>query len=300
MKKVLCPYCNRLNLVDEQEEIIYCKECSKAFNLKQGENLFSIFEIRYLNKANNELYVATNYPNAEKFYLKLLELDNTYLEGIIGVLLSKLYQSQLFSSTLKDVNKLLKAYGSGFNFSDNNLKLIDEFLIRMMNGLNTFGSAILCHLRNAEQKFYNENCLKFYLDFLQDTLTIVETLKEIFNDEQILNFLKEKHISFEEKILAIKTKLMENYPLAYPPIYEINDIKTQIFADNRRLYKMRNIAIICLIISLLIVILGVILIFALSDKLLIGVPIMGAGVLLTIVCYILNIVFKRKLFKELL
>lgn len=301
MKKVVCPYCNKLNLVDEKEEIIYCKECSKAFNLKQGENLYAIYEVRYLNKANNELYVATNYLNAEKYYLKLLELDNDYLDGIIGVLLAKLYQSQLFSSTLKDVLKLLENYKNHLIFeSKSNIKLGEEFLLRFINGLNSFEQAILKNLRNDQQEFYNDNCLKFYLNYLGDTLELMSILSKVFDQEIFLKFLKDKNISFAEKIYAIKAKLNNNYAIHYPPIYNIEKIKTQIFLDNRKLYKMRNIAIICLIISLLIVIVGIILIFSISDKLLIGVPIMGAGLLFTIICYILNIVFKRKLFKELL
>ncbi len=71
-----------------------------------------------------------------------------------------------------------------------------------------------------------------------------------------------------------------------------------IFKDNRSLYKQRNYAVIGVLISFLVFIVGLILIASLNNYFLIGLIVTSIGLVSLIVCYIVNLILKKILYKN--
>ncbi len=305
-KKVICPYCQSVNEPLENDSIIYCKVCSKAFNVEQGARLYSMLLLRYMNNGNNELYGSTNYQKAIDNFTNVLKLDEHFLDAILGLIKATLYSSTISKSKMDDFLELLKHYDADLDFTKkDDFVRLSEFYKEILFALNRYEQVLFERLFDSANHYYEKEGLEIYRAFLSKYIVTVEGfLTKFASNQELYKALGTDEEALKQQLKIVKTKYNEKYPPFVgdkPYSLKSTDKKTSInqviFKDNRHLYKSRNISLVMMLIFILILIVGVILIFTIPQKLLIGVPIMGVGLLGTVIAYITNIVLKRKLFK---
>lgn len=309
MKKITCPYCGKTHEVSDEENIIYCQECSKPFNVVQGERLYSMMLVRYLGNGRDELLYTTRYDKSIESYTKVLSMDEKNIEAITGLIVAYLFDSKINDMHFGEIFSLLVKYEEELAYDEKDefkTEILVDFCGVFYSKLHFFHDTLLDRLADKNKKFYEHKGLEIYKGFLSDYIKILRELANIYKGEKDFFFkldFSENDLREEVKNLLILGKNeYEVYESNPPFMLESADekilVKNSIFKDNRKLYKNRNIALIIAAIFLLIFIVGLILTFTMRDKLLIGVPILGVGAVGFAICLLINTILKRKLFKE--
>jgi len=300
MHKLLCPTCNHV-IETDQEEFTYCPNCFKKVSIEQGERNLSIFVSRHLYLGKVELKQATEYKKAIEDYKKVLEVEPTNFEASEGVVFASLYSSTLREPHLKDANELLIQYKDTLRIQSMNFERSVEFIEKLNSDLVYYKDEVTKRLK-GDEGFYEEDGLKLYKSIVNDLIAFKETIVDLYFSDR--KFPSKSSLTKESLLLDIKNlknELKTKYSVESNPLHKLNTsvdetyIRDDIFKDNRELYKKRNSAIRFIFYTLSLMIVGIILIFALPSKLLIGVPIASVGLIGFITSIIIGVIRKNKL-----
>lgn len=302
-KKIVCAVCGEIIEIDTDEETTYCPKCSKLINVAQGEKYLSMLVVRYYNFGMYYLNITTEYDKAVDSFKKVLEYCPSEIESIHALAISLICSSTTRYSKIPDSLEILKQYKEYINITNYNIESAINFLKKVNEVLNKYKNGLENNLMSGEI-FYEEKGKELYLKTLNDILEYKTFLKDVYYQKR--RYSSDSSISLnalEESIEIVKNQLTKDYQVMPHPekmldsINEDTSINERIFKNNFSLYKKRKRVIAFIIMSLICLIVGVILIFALPKKLAIGVPITLFFLLTSIVLIIVSKVLKNKLLK---
>lgn len=301
-KKIVCAVCGEIIDIDTDEETTYCPKCSKLINVAQGEKYLSMLVVRYFNFGNHYLNLTTEYDKAIESFKKVLEYDSTELESIHNLAISYLCSSTLRNSKIQDSLNVLKKYKDEISINNYNIDIVVDFLKRITALLDKYKITLENYLMSGTF-FYEEKGKQIYTQALKDILEYKTFLKDVYYSKR--RFSSDTSISLkslESSIEIINVQLSKNYQVMIHPekmLDSISDstlIPDRIFKDNYALYNKSKHVTAFMIISLLCLLTGIILIFALPKKLAIGIPVASFFLITSLVL----IISKRKLKQKLL
>ena len=302
-KKIVCAVCGEIIEIETKEETTYCPKCSKLINVAQGEKYLSMLVVRYHNFGMHYLNITTEYEKAVESFKKVLEYDPNELESIHALAISLICSSTTRYSKLQNSLDVLKQYKDKINISNYNIESVMNFLKKVFSLLDQYKTTLENYLMNGGL-FYEEKGKELYIKALNDILEYKLFLKDVYYAKR--RYTSDSKISISslnESIEIIKTQLASEYVVMGHPekmldsINEDTSIPERIFKNNFGLYKKRKTIIGFEIISLLCLLVGIILIFALPKKLAIGIPVSGFFLLTSIILIIVNKSLKKKLLK---
>lgn len=302
-KKIVCAVCGEIIEIETNEETTYCPKCSKLINVAQGEKYLSMLVVRYHNFGMHYLNITTEYEKAVESFKKVLEYDPNELESIHALAISLICSSTTRYSKLQNSLDVLKQYKDKINISNYNIESVMNFLKKVFSLLDQYKTTLENYLMNGGL-FYEEKGKELYIKALNDILEYKLFLKDVYYAKR--RYTSDSKISISslnESIEIIKTQLASEYVVMGHPekmldsINEDTSIPERIFKNNFGLYKKRKTIISFEIISLLCLLVGIILIFALPKKLAIGIPVSGFFLLTSIILIIVNKSLKKKLLK---
>lgn len=302
-KKIVCAVCGEIIEIETKEETTYCPKCSKLINVAQGEKYLSMLVVRYHNFGMHYLNITTEYEKAAESFKKVLEYDPNELESIHALAISLICSSTTRYSKLQNSLDVLKQYKDKINISNYNIESVMNFLKKVFSLLDQYKTTLENYLMNGGL-FYEEKGKELYIKALNDILEYKLFLKDVYYAKR--RYTSDSKISISslnESIEIIKTQLASEYVVMGHPekmldsINEDTSIPERIFKNNFGLYKKRKTIIGFEIISLLCLLVGIILIFALPKKLAIGIPVSGFFLLTSIILIIVNKSLKKKLLK---
>lgn len=302
-KKIVCAVCGEIIEIETNEETTYCPKCSKLINVAQGEKYLSMLVVRYHNFGMHYLNITTEYEKAVESFKKVLEYDPNELESIHALAISLICSSTTRYSKLQNSLDVLKQYKDKINISNYNIESVMNFLKKVFSLLDQYKTTLENYLMNGGL-FYEEKGKELYIKALNDILEYKLFLKDVYYAKR--RYTSDSKISISslnESIEIIKTQLASEYVVMGHPekmldsINEDTSIPERIFKNNFGLYKKRKTIIGFEIISLLCLLVGIILIFALPKKLAIGIPVSGFFLLTSIIFIIVNKSLKKKLLK---
>lgn len=302
-KKIVCAVCGEIIEIDTNEETTYCPKCSKLINIAQGEKYLSMLIVRYFNFGMHYLNITTEYEKAVESFSKVLEYDPNELESIHLLAVSILCCSTTRKSKIKESLEILRNNKDKINISNYNIESIINFLRRIFSLLNLYKISLENNLMGGAL-FYEESGKQLYIQALKDILEYKLFLKEIYYGKR--RYSADTEISFkslDESINILNTQLSKNYQVMGHPekmldsIDEATIIPDRIFKDNFKIYKKRKCVNVLEVISIVCLIVGVVLIFALPKKLAIGIPTTGFFLLTTVVLFFIRKYYSKKLLK---
>ena len=302
-KKIVCSVCGEIIEIDDDSEMVYCPKCSKPINVLQGEKYFNLLIFRYYNLGVSQLYNQTDYEKAIESFKKVVELNPSELSAVHGLALATLLTSTLRESHLQDSLKVLKDAEEYIKINSYNIDSIIKFLQDTNKYLEEYKLTLENRLM-AGGLFYEERGKELYVQALKNMLAYKEFIKAKYyvrrhypNDSKItINDLN-------KQIEILKNQLEKDYPVMITPSKSLDSDKEEmliidrIFKDNRKIYKRKTHMTIWTIISFVILVAGIILIFALRNYLIIGVSVAGLGLLLFLIFSIVGSSLKRRLAK---
>ena len=302
-KKIVCSVCGEIIEIDDDSEMVYCPKCSKPINVLQGEKYFNLLIFRYYNLGVSQLYNQTDYEKAIESFKKVVELNPSELSAVHGLALATLLTSTLRKSHLQDSLKVLKDAEEYIKINSYNIDSIIKFLQDTNKYLEEYKLTLENRLM-AGGLFYEEQGKDLYVQALKDMLAYKEFIKAKYyvrrhypNDSKItINDLN-------KQIEILKNQLEKDYPVMITPSKSLDSDKEdmlivdRIFKDNRKIYKRKTRITIWTIISFVILVAGIILIFALRNYLIIGVSVSSLGLLLFLIFSIIGSSLRRKLAK---
>lgn len=301
MIKIMCPSCDELLEVNETQEKLYCTKCFKNISIEQGKK----YLVNYINKhtslAFRYLNVATEYKKAREEFEKVVKLvsgDPTIIEGLIK---STLLMSTLRHSYISESLNYLNQYYDVLQHDifSNNKRLI--FIEEINQYLNTYIKTLEERLMD-EDRFYELEGKNIYLKVIDEVKEYKQRIIDLYfinRNFTVKSSLTRARLEKDLNILTHKKNI--NYGIQSSPFHLLNTsvvecyINDQIFLDNRKLYKSRNIIIVWSLILFLIQCIGIMFIFLLPKRLLIGVPIAVIGFIGTITLLIIRIFIQKKL-----
>ena len=302
-KKIVCAVCGEIIEIETKEETTYCPKCSKLINVAQGEKYLSMLVVRYHNFGMHYLNITTEYEKAVESFKKVLEYDPNELESIHALAISLICSSTTRYSKLQNSLDVLKKYKDKINISNYNIESVMNFLKKVFSLLDQYKTTLENYLMNGGL-FYEEKGKELYIKALNDILEYKLFLKDVYYAKR--RYASDSEISISslnESIEIIKTQLAgEHVVMGHPEkmldsINEDTSIPERIFKNNFELYKKRKTIIGFEIISLLCLLIGIILIFALPKKLAIGIPITIFFFLTSLILISINRSLKKKLLK---
>lgn len=239
MRKVVCPSCNELVEIEEDQTIAECPHCKESHEVKSYyKNTENFINVLLMN-ANKYVENAYSYEEAYKCYKTVLELVPEHLDSILGMEICLLKTSSL-------KNNVFDKFINEFNSHEINLEKttyirLGHFFEQTIDTIFKYQNSIINFLANAsdEEKeicYYNLiGVIKVY-DFVLENISIFSeeeykdsifiSLDEIkTNKDKLLSYMKdldvykgefskpdELEICFNNKKIKYNEFNIENYP----------------------------------------------------------------------------------------
>ena len=301
MRKVRCSYCGEIFSVEEEKETIYCPKCFKELSFKQAKKNLGSYIGRTFNNALIELNEATEYENAAKHFQIVLDVYPNDVGAAKGLVISTLLMSTVRQSYIKESLDNLNRYKDTLEI--NNLSLEDTY--KFVDKINDYLKLYVTTLKQRlsdDNHFYEQKGYDIYINAVNDVIDYENSLINLYFSKRKLPHepsLNKEII--ENNIKILKKELKNKYSIETSPLHKLDSevkecyIEDIIFADNSHLFKLKNNYLICFISFFLLFIIGIILIFALPNRLLIGVPITCVGLFLATLFFLLDINVIKKL-----
>ena len=300
-KKIVCSVCGEIIEIDDEQEMVYCPKCSKPINVLQGEKYYNLLIFRYYNLGVVALYNQTDYEKAIESFKKVVELNPSELSAVHGLALATLLTSTIRESHLKESLEVLKNAKDYIEVNKYNIDSIVKFLQEVVSSLDKYKLSLENRLMEGGY-FYEEKGKKLYEDALKDILEYKVFLKEKYYGKR--RYPADSNITLGEldkQISILNTQLEKDYKVMGHPsksldsLSEETSIEDRVFKDNRKIYKRKNHMVVWSIISFLILVVGIILIFAMRNYAVIGVRVSGLGLVLFIIFSAIRSHYKKKL-----
>lgn len=309
MKKIICPQCQKIVDVDKENEIIECKECKKSFSFESGITFTKLYIKRLFKTANQYESNAFSYKEAYECYEEILLFDPNNLDAILGKLLNMIKMS-----TFK--NNYLIQFINEFNTYD--IILENKTYIRIGHFFEEVYKAVykyysfnvslleMCNEKEKEiiyknfleieetYKLINENINLFtdteYNDSIYISKEVIfseeEQIKKYINDSQIYKISKQLNdtiIYTNDSKIIYKDFNIENY----------NDIvDLDVFKINKSTNTYKAVFMF-LILFFIVAFIGFILLLTQENKI-IGYTLLGSGIGLFGITYLLFLFFRKK------
>ncbi len=301
MRKIRCSYCGEIFNVDDDKEIVYCPKCYKDLNVNYSVKNLSNYIAKHFSNAITELNESTEYQKAVNNFQAVLDIYPNDIDAIKGLILSSLLCSTIRKSYINESLHNLIRYKDKIQI--NNLSIEDtlEFAQKINNYLDLYIDTMKKRLSN-DGHFYEEKGLFLYKKALKDVIDFKGVLIDFFFTNRKLphdEVLSKKKI--EKQIKFLKEELNKNVAVETNPLYRLDtDVKEcyildTIFPDNRKLFKQKTSFLILFLVFFFIMVIGIILIFVLPKKLLIGVPLTSIGFVCSLLFLIIDIFIVKKL-----
>lgn len=239
MKKVICPSCNELVEIDENETIATCPHCEASAEVKTYYKTTESYINALLVNANKYVDNAYSYEEAYKCYKRVLELVPEHLDSILGMEICLLKTSSLKKNVF---NEFINEFNSHeINLEKSTYIRLGHFFEQTIDTIFKYQSNILKFLETAtdEEKeiaYYNLlGVIKVY-DFVTQNISIFseeEYKDSIFisfdeiktNKDKLLTYMKELNVysgefsNIDEVYICFNNKKIkycefniENYP----------------------------------------------------------------------------------------
>lgn len=299
--KVMCPSCKEV--VDGDDDVfgMYCPICSKEFQIADGYKMYLNVFRHNMENANEELFLKTNYEKAHLHYVKAFNINQKSIEALLGVVMSNVKMSTIRRCFIQEATEMIEKNKEIFVINKDNSTTVIKCLNLINRDTDFYTREIRRRLSENEQ-FFEEAGLKRYLDALKQTsyfktfyLGILERISSSFSKEFI-----DMPLGIKKDLLIIKAEIDKEHEILpvtspHPMLEEDSQIDDGIFENHQKDYQNRNISLVLGIISIIGIIVGLSLIFALPTWLIIGVPILGVS-LLAFVISLSVFLKKRKIF----
>lgn len=283
--KVMCPSCKEV--VDGDDDVfgMYCPICSKEFQIANGYKLYlSVFR-NNMSIASEELFLKTNYEKAHLHYMKAFNINQKSIEALLGVVMSSVKMSTIRKCFIQEAVEMIEKNKDIFVINKDNSTMVIKCLNLINRDTDFYTREIRRRLSENEQ-FFEEAGLKRYLDALKQTfyfkafyLGILEKISSSFSKEFI-----DMPLGIKKDLLIIKDEIDKEYEILpvsspHPMLEENGQIDDEVFENHQKDYQNRNASLIFGIISIIGVIAGISLIFAIPTWLIIGVPVLGISLI---------------------
>lgn len=299
MEKIMCPHCYHIYEVEEERGILTCPKCGKESDFAASKKMLQYVITRYMNDGIAALNEDYDTKKAINCYTKLLEIEvsEDYVYYLIEALIKG---SKVRSDHFDEILGLLNKHNDLLKPNEDNKLKINDYLYEIMTYLDQYRNNLHKILIqkdkfvNFEVKFIYKNKLTkireimdflysnlFNIDFTEDALItrddLVDTIKEV--DEEID---KEYGILEESKYVLEES---ENHIL----------IKDDVFPDGSRFREIKRRLTILSALSILVIITGIILMFAVKDNIFTGVIVLGVGALGFIAAFLIRTLINKSI-----
>lgn len=301
MKKIRCSYCGEIFDVDEDKEIVYCPKCYKDLNVNSSLKNLSNYVSKHFSNALLELNEATEYQKAVQNFQIVLDIYPNDIDAIKGLILSSLLSSTIRKSFIKESLHNLIRYKDKLEINNLSIENILEFVKKINDYLDQYIKVMKERL-SSDDHFYEEKGLLLYKNALKDVIDYKEVLVDTFFKNRKLphnEIINKKKI--EQQIKSLKDEYKLNIAVETNPLYRLDtDIKEcyiddNVFPNNKKLFKQKTTFLVLFLIFFLIMVIGIILIFVLPNRLLIGVPLTSIGFICSLIFLLIDILIVKKL-----
>lgn len=301
MKKIMCPSCDKVVDATDFNDKLYCPHCFKNISVEQGRKHLDSFIFKHLNLGRKMLNEASEYKKARENFMLVLEVIDDDVEASEGLVLSTLLMSTVRTSFVKEANEELIRYKNVLKAHKYTIDRTADFVDKLNSYLDEYVLTLEKRLSDGN-RFYETKGKELYFKALDDVIHFKKTILNLYFEERKLSLsgsLNEEKL--KKDIANLSKKRKAYYYIETSPLHLLDtDVKEcyisdQIFKDVRRYYKLTNRLLITSLISSFFFVLGIILIFALPKKLIIGVTFAGIFGLLTIVLFIIEVIYQKKL-----
>lgn len=303
MRKIRCQFCGEIFEVEDDAVNIYCPKCFKYMSSSSGQKNLGVYVSKAFNQATIDLYESTEYLKARNNFQAVLDIIPNDKDAAEGLVLSTLLSSTLRKPLIKEsLNELIR-YQDALKIGQISIDRASSFIVKINDYLDLYTKTLRERLFDKDH-FFEEKGKNLYLEAVKDVSLYKSMLIELYLKERILptkfHLTKE---DLENQIYILKLEEKANYTVESNLLHQLDsDVKEIriddiVFKDNRKAYKNRHISLIMAIISIAIFVTGIILIFLMPNRLLIGVPTLLIGLLLSFIFVIIDIFNKKKLLR---
>ena len=298
MRKVCCPSCYRVTEIEEDLETYKCPKCEKEVSVTQASRLMELLTQRYANDGFKYLYETHEYEKAVDSYQKYLLVEEDNEDVVLYLVIAYIKASKVRENHFNDIFNLLDKNETLLsNFSNEDLKILD-MIIETLDLVDDY-LARLKKILSKDNEFYDEDAKAVYTLALSNVIKLVDRYTQYFYADCPLDDETElpkkaylERIDRYRKAQKEELKVMEHSDLHLNG--EENLLPNEIFRSGDKFQGLRKINTIALFFGVLIILVGVILIFAIRDNYLIGIIVAIPGVLIALVCSIIKAVLNKK------
>lgn len=182
LKKAYCPICHpsdekyHIFDVNADAEVCYCPHCMAKLIPADAIKAYELFINKKINKANNILFSAIDFPKAYSLFAQVLEYDAFNHDALYGRLLSLLYMSTLRHPRFKDFMLLFQEEKETFHKAENRSSYF-LFLSRVLHAINEYDVAFRKRI-TISQYFYDIDCIKLYFSHVKDIYDIKMDIRQ--------------------------------------------------------------------------------------------------------------------------
>jgi predicted RNA-binding Zn-ribbon protein involved in translation (DUF1610 family) len=281
--KIICPSCKEVIDADDDLYSLYCPICSKQFRYEKGKNLFEKKYSSLTKKGYRELFRVFDYKGSFRDYYKAFLMDTRSYKTLLGTLISGIKSSTIRQSNIHFcVDLLSNNFDIIYVNKDNCGEISSSFFI--MNSDLDYYLSILKERLSYDNNFFEEEGLKLYLTAVKEVAAFKELylkLLEKFNFDIPLDFFN-KSTDIQNDLIKLKSLIDTKYSINptknNPHLLSTKEnsdtgVLDLVFQNMNKIYRKHVSYIALMGISLLLSASGVVLIFLLPHRLLIGVPI---------------------------
>ena len=301
MSKVRCSYCGEIFECDDNNQVIYCPKCFKQLSLSSAKKNLGNFVSKHLSKASIELNEQKDFLSASKDFQIVLDVYPNDFDAAKGLVLSTLYCSTVRKPFIQESLDNLIRYKNALEINNISFETIINFVKELNSSLDLYLSTLKKRL-SKDDYFYEENGLKLYLQSLKVSIIYKEQLIDLYFSNRKIPLSENINKSILEKqIKTLKEELKKEYHVESNPLYLLNTnikecyIEDIVYKDNKKLFRNKKTFLILFIVFFVLFIAGVCLIFALPNRLAIGVHIASVGFISSFIFLLIDILIVKKI-----
>lgn len=297
MSKGICPKCQSLLTVNNNDSAFICPNCHEQILTTSAIKMYQRAIMAYSRKGEANLMGSSNYEAAYKNYVMLHRLKDDDLNVLYNVVISRIYCSTLHKLYIQEATDILLQGSDKVEIGQDNISSLSTYLTKIrtsskliVDELKKYASESqyalnMYHLAVKEYQYYVKAYLSIYeaLDALNQYL---EESKELLNEE-----INKAQIELDKKI-EVKIASDEKHPFYDEFHKEINSV----FPNNNKMYKTRIVFFALMGIGFVLSIIGLIMLGTGFDNVIAKYLILAIGLLLFIGGYFIQHNLRAKIY----
>lgn len=297
MSKGICPKCQSLLEVKQNDSAFICPNCHEQILTESAIKMYERAVITYSRKGEAALLGSSNYEAAYKNYVMLLRLKENDLNALYNVVISRLYCSTLHKIYIQEATDILLKGSDKVEIGQDNISNLSTYLKK----IRTSAKMIVDELsKHASESKYALNmyhvALKEYLYYLNAYISIYNALdalnQYLEESKELINEEINKCNAELQKEIAVKIENDEKHPFYDQYKKEI----ISVFPDNNKKYKARIFFFVLMGIGFILSITGLIMLGTGFDNVLAKYLILAIGLLFFIGGYFVQHNLRAKIY----